>query len=213
MPTNPATTPALEPRKQPRQERSRRMQERIVEAAIRVLAEEGALGFTTTRVADAAGISVGSLYQYFPNKHALIMAIHRNAVQRGWEHVQAILNNSDQSTRQKLLRIARWFFAVESAEVAQMGAVFDDIDVFLRANRDDHQLDLEVQRRFGALLSTVSRQLRRPEEIQFAAQLVMTVLESVGKAIATRPLEQSERERWATVVATMLCEHLGIDDQ
>lgn len=52
---NLSPSPALMPRKQPRQERSRRMQERILQAAIRVLAEEGALGFTTTKVADEAG--------------------------------------------------------------------------------------------------------------------------------------------------------------
>jgi AcrR family transcriptional regulator len=44
------------------------MRDRIVAAAIRVLADEGALGFTTTRVADEAGISVGSMYQYFPTE-------------------------------------------------------------------------------------------------------------------------------------------------
>ena len=62
-------------RKNPQQERSRRMVERIVSAGQRVLAEHGYERTTTNRVADEAGISPGSLYQYFPNKEAILDAV------------------------------------------------------------------------------------------------------------------------------------------
>ena len=58
-------------RNEPKQERSRRLVEAILEAAIRVLARDGAAAFTTIRVAERAGVSVGSLYQYFPDKQAI----------------------------------------------------------------------------------------------------------------------------------------------
>ncbi|NMM91281.1 TetR family transcriptional regulator, partial [Rhodococcus sp. SRB_17] len=61
------------PRKTPAQERSRATVDRIVEAATRVLDREG-IATTTNRIADEAGVSVGSLYQYFPDKHAIIHA-------------------------------------------------------------------------------------------------------------------------------------------
>src|SRR5215467_7208329 len=86
-------TPALRPRKEPVQARSRAMRDRIVGAAIRVLGDAGALGFTTTRVADEAGISVGSLYQYFPNKHALALAVHERSVRHGWDHAQRVMDH------------------------------------------------------------------------------------------------------------------------
>jgi AcrR family transcriptional regulator len=73
----------LRPRKQPRQARSAAMVELILSAAARVLASESLAGFNTNRVADIAGISVGSLYQYFPNKSALVAALierHQEAV-------------------------------------------------------------------------------------------------------------------------------------
>ena len=62
-------------RKIPRQERSRATVEAIIEAAAEVLAEARYEGATTTLVADRAGVSVGTLYQYFPNKRAYVAAL------------------------------------------------------------------------------------------------------------------------------------------
>lgn len=62
-------------RKQPRQSRSRDTVAVIVEAGAQVLARVGWSGFNTNEVALAAGVSIGSIYQYFPNKLALIDAI------------------------------------------------------------------------------------------------------------------------------------------
>lgn len=66
-------------RKQPRQSRSRATVEAIIEAGARILSDEGWAGFTTNRVAELAGVSIGSLYQYFPDKLSLVDAIrHRH---------------------------------------------------------------------------------------------------------------------------------------
>jgi AcrR family transcriptional regulator len=63
------------PRKQPRQDRSRTTVETILEATARLLVRKGFDHLTTNAVAEAAGVSVGSLYQYFPNKEALVAAL------------------------------------------------------------------------------------------------------------------------------------------
>lgn len=63
------------PRKRPRQTRSKATVETILEATARVLIAEGFDGLTTNAVAEAAGVSIGSLYQYFPNKEALVAAM------------------------------------------------------------------------------------------------------------------------------------------
>ncbi len=63
------------PRKQPTQERSKHTVSAILEATIRVLDEVGGEALTTTRVAEVAGVSVGTLYQYFPNRDALLNAL------------------------------------------------------------------------------------------------------------------------------------------
>lgn len=66
-------------RKEPRQARSRATVDAIVQAGARILSDEGWAGFTTNRVAELAGVSIGSLYQYFPDKLSLVDAIrHRH---------------------------------------------------------------------------------------------------------------------------------------
>lgn len=71
-----ATPPHLNPRKRPRQTRATVTVDAIFEAAIQVLLAEGLPRFTTTRVAARAGVSVGTLYQYFPHKQALVYALN-----------------------------------------------------------------------------------------------------------------------------------------
>src|ERR1035438_7897796 len=65
---------ALEPRKTPVQARSTVTVEAIYEATFQVLLAVGPDGLTTTRVAERAGVSVGTLYQYFPNKQSLLLS-------------------------------------------------------------------------------------------------------------------------------------------
>lgn len=66
-------------RKEPQQARSRATVETIVQAGARILSDEGWAGFTTNRIAELAGVSIGSLYQYFPDKLSLVDAIrHRH---------------------------------------------------------------------------------------------------------------------------------------
>lgn len=67
------------PRKAPRQARSRQMRDDILEAAARVFDRDGHAA-TTNRIAEVAGVSIGSLYQYFPNKEALLTALHEKHV-------------------------------------------------------------------------------------------------------------------------------------
>jgi AcrR family transcriptional regulator len=78
----PVTAASLRPRKTPRQPRSSDTVAAILEAAAQVLEAAGFEGFNTNAVARRAGVSIGSLYQYFPNKRALTIAlIRRETVQ------------------------------------------------------------------------------------------------------------------------------------
>ncbi len=78
MPSQVRTTP----RKRPRQARSKATVEAILEATARVLVKHGFDGLTTNAVAAAAGVSIGSLYQYFPNKEALVAALIEHHIEQ-----------------------------------------------------------------------------------------------------------------------------------
>jgi AcrR family transcriptional regulator len=69
----------LLPRKQPQQARAAATVETILEAATRVLSDSSLTGFNTNRIAEVAGVSVGSIYQYFPNKASLVAALIERA--------------------------------------------------------------------------------------------------------------------------------------
>lgn len=68
---------SVEPRKRPQQERSQEMVGRILDAARLILTENGTGGLTTIAIGERAGLSVGSLYQYFPNKEAIVLELAR----------------------------------------------------------------------------------------------------------------------------------------
>jgi AcrR family transcriptional regulator len=90
---------AFEPRKAPLQARSAVTVEAISEAAVQVLLSQGAERFTTTRVAERAGVSVGTLYQYYANKQSLLYAV----LEHHMNHVAARVEAACESARHKPL--------------------------------------------------------------------------------------------------------------
>ena len=71
-------------KKQPKQARSQDMVETLLQATTRILRKEGRARLTTNRVAEVAGVSVGSLYQYFPNKQSLLDALSERYNAQFW---------------------------------------------------------------------------------------------------------------------------------
>jgi AcrR family transcriptional regulator len=90
---------AFEPRKTPVQARATVTVAAICEATIQVLLSQGAERLTTTRVADRAGVSVGTLYQYFPNKQSLLFAVLEDHL----EKVAQAVEDACEQARQKPL--------------------------------------------------------------------------------------------------------------
>ena len=84
-----ASPPTLTPRKQPRQARAMATLQTIFEATIQVLVRDGPRRLTTTRVAERAGVSVGSMYQYFPHKQALYYALNERYLVGLAERIEA----------------------------------------------------------------------------------------------------------------------------
>jgi AcrR family transcriptional regulator len=82
-------------RKQPRQDRSRHTVAAILDAAAQVFARRGYANTTTNHIAERAGVSIGSLYQYFPSKDAVLVAL----AERHVEHTFAVILEEVRDTR------------------------------------------------------------------------------------------------------------------
>jgi AcrR family transcriptional regulator len=95
-------SPVSAMRKEPRQARARATTDAILDAAAHILGERGWAGLTTNAVAEVAGVSIGSLYQYFPNKLALIEAVRR----RHFDQVLAVLRAAADNKATRANRVA-----------------------------------------------------------------------------------------------------------
>lgn len=98
----PATHPReipLEPRKTPVQDRSRQTVEYILTAAAQVFDEEGYAAGTTNRIAERAGVSIGTLYQYFPNKEALAVTLLEQHVEQGMQMFRRLVDMAGRRRR------------------------------------------------------------------------------------------------------------------
>ncbi|TEU26018.1 TetR/AcrR family transcriptional regulator [Acinetobacter seifertii] len=81
---------ALKPRKSPVQARSTATIEVLHEATIQVLLKEGIVKCNTTRIAERAGVSVGSIYQYYPNRDSLLAAVLQRHLDRVAEKIEEL---------------------------------------------------------------------------------------------------------------------------
>lgn len=85
-------------RKRARQSRAQETQGAIVEAASRIVYEGGAEGFSTNRIAELAGVSIGSLYQYFPGKDAILHALVRREFGKVTDRIVSHVESIDSSS-------------------------------------------------------------------------------------------------------------------
>src|SRR6059058_2834641 len=118
-------SPSVSSRKWPQQARSTELVAAILDAAIQVLAKEGAQRFTTARVAEKAGVSVGSLYQYFPNKAAILFRLQSDEWRQTSHQWAAILGDETKRPLERLRHLVHVFIRSECDE-ANIRVALDD---------------------------------------------------------------------------------------
>lgn len=195
------------PRKLPIQERSTRLVASILEAAIRVLEREGARGFTTVRVAEVAGVSVGSLYQYFPNKHAILFRLQLDEWEATGATLEAILGDTTRPVAQRLRDTVQAFFRSECDEAPLRLALAEAAPVYR-----DSPASLAVRRRsrriVAAFIAAAAPQASRRQRA-FASELMFATMTALGKEVSERRLEHAEVDAWAEAVSDMLSGYLA----
>ncbi|MBG5675677.1 TetR family transcriptional regulator, partial [Pseudomonas aeruginosa] len=126
--------PRISSRKQPQQARSSELVASILEAAVQVLASEGAQRFTTARVAERAGVSIGSLYQYFPNKAAILFRLQSDEWRRTTRLLGEILEDTTRPPLARLRRLVLAFVRSECEEAAIRVALSDAAPLYRDAD-------------------------------------------------------------------------------
>jgi AcrR family transcriptional regulator len=195
--------PQIASRKQPKQARSNDLVAAVLEAALQVLATEGAARFTTSRVAEKAGVSVGSLYQYFPNKAAILFRLQADEWRRTTALLRAILEDATQSPPARLRALVHAFVRSECEEAAMRVALNDAAPLY-RDAPEAHEVRASgadaVHAFMRAALPAATEATRA-----LAAELLMDTLSAVGKRFSERPRTGDEIAAYADALADMLC--------
>ncbi len=195
------------PRKKPRQSRSQDTVLAILEATARVLCTTGYDRASTNRIALAAGVSVGSLYQYFPSKEALVAALAER-------HSDAMTS----LVKSKLAEVATMPLpvAIETMIAAMFAAHEVDpalhkvlIEQVPRIGRLEKLMDIEheIQALVATTLAARARELRRSDVEAAAAVLVRTV-EAVTHHAILADLTREKTRAIAAELTDMLLRYL-----
>lgn len=198
--------PQISPRKQPKQARSTELVAIILEAAAQVLAKEGAQRFTTARVAEKAGVSVGSVYQYFPNKAAILFRLQSDEWRETSDLLIDILADASKPPPQRLRALVHAFIRSECDE-ADMRVALDDAAPLYRDAPQAQEPKAAGRRAFVAFMREVLPGASSAARA-LAGDLLMSTLTAAGKQFSESPRTPAQIEAYSEAMADMFCAYL-----
>jgi AcrR family transcriptional regulator len=183
-----------------------------VEAAARVFEEQGYAGTTTNHIAERAGVSIGSLYQYFPNKEAILALLLEQHFDEGVAALEAIQRHLAEEPHDLFGMIRHYVEGMVElhAKNPRLHHVLQD-----EAPRPAHLVE-RLQVVEAAAVSTTEAALRESPEVliqdyETAAYLVVQTIETLVHKFIVEPREQVSRERFADELVRMLVRYLRGD--
>ena len=207
----PARKP-VSPRKQPAQGRSRFTVRQIVEAAARVFEERGYAGANTNRIAERAGVSIGSLYQYFPNKESILAVLLEQHTQEVANAVEAIRRHVAEEPHDLVGLLEH--FVEDMVELHSKNPRLQHV-LLDEAPRPPH-LKARLQELEQAAVESTEILLRanpqvRVEDHRTAAYLAVQSIETLVHRFVVEPPDEVSRERFAAELVEMLVRYLRKD--
>lgn len=199
-------SPSISSRKQPQQVRSNELVAAILDAAVQVLAKEGAQRFTTARVAERAGVSVGSLYQYFPNKAAILFRLQSDEWRRTSELLAGILADRARPPLARLRALVYAFIRSECEEAAIRIALNDAAPLY----RDAPEAQDARAAGEGIVAAFMQEALPKASDSTrvLAGELITTTLSEVGKSFSEERRSEAEIAAYADAMGDMFCAYL-----
>jgi len=179
----------LEPRKLPVQARSTASVDAILEATVQVLLSVGKERLTTTRVASRAGVSVGTLYQYFPNKSALLQAVLKRHMDEVMEAVERVCREQKGNpAREMATSLVSAFLGAKLKEAKTSVALYSvssDVDGAKIVAR----MSVRSNKAIAGMLATAREPLGKD------TQLVASMLQVAMAGVSRRLLESGAPEK------------------
>ena len=201
-----AKNPLLSSRKQPQQTRSTNLVAAILEAATQVLAKEGAQRFTTARVAEKAGVSVGSVYQYFPNKTSILFTLQSEEWRQTTDLLGKILGDVSQPQLTRLRTLVHAFIRSECDE-AQMRVALNDAAPLYRDAPEAHAAHAAGDRIFQTFLGEILPKASKDTRV-LVADLLTTTLSTVSKNFSESPRTPAQIQVYGDAMADMFCAYV-----
>ena len=171
------------PRKKPRQSRSRATYEAIVEATTQLLVKEGFDRFTTARVASRAGVSIGSLYQYFPNKTALAAAVIDRCCEEFLRHFEASLARASGKSLEAAVRIMVHTSLASHHLAPELHRIVNELARRIGVDDRTNMVSKATAKLIEALLREHSDELAAGADPMVAATIIETVLEALAHRV------------------------------
>jgi AcrR family transcriptional regulator len=203
MPRRPRTTP----RKKPRQERSVATVDAILDATARVLCSTGYDRASTNRIALAAGVSVGSLYQYFPSKEALVAALAARHMSAMTALVRSKLSEVATAPMPAAVRtIIMAMFEAHAVDPKLHKVLIEEVPRIGRLE-NLRGVEKEVETLVASLLESRRSELRRTN-VETMALLLVTVVEAATHAAVLADLEPGRARDVADELTDLVLRYL-----
>ncbi|HEY1012422.1 MAG TPA: TetR/AcrR family transcriptional regulator [Herpetosiphonaceae bacterium] len=167
-------------RREPVQERSKQLVAWILDAAVQVYDQRGYAAATTTRIAERAGISVGSLYQYFPDKHAILVALAERHIAEGRELALRLLGEAlrEPPPLEALIRLfVAEFLALHRANPTLHRLLFEEIPLPASVRARLREAEAELVAAVAGLLAA-RHDVAAPDPA-FAAYALVSIVEAL----------------------------------
>jgi AcrR family transcriptional regulator len=181
--------PILEPRKSPVQARSAATVNAILEATIQVLLQMGKERLTTTKVARRAGVSVGTLYQYFPNKTAMLRAALKRHMDEITEAIELVCHEQKGNALEQMASALMTTFLEAKMRDAKASVALYSVSSDIEGAKIVQETGIKSNKAVVGMLKTAREQLTTDP------QLVATMLQGLMIGVSRRLLEATAPEK------------------
>ena len=185
------------------------MVETIIEATARVLIKNGYAKTNTNLIAERAGISVGSIYQYFPNKDALVVALHERHLQQMHQVIDESLSGPKKTTPRKYITtIVRALLTAHLIEPDLHKILEQELHFLTTANTESHS-EKKIFSVLRRLLEEIRTQIT-PTNLDLAVWVVKQIVVSMVHAVVIeQPKQFSVDEMEQAITDTVMGYLLG----